>query len=163
MTTTHPYAQMLGDRDPLEVLAETQESIPAVAKTFGPEGLKRTYAPGKWTAAQVLAHLADSEIAFGFRVRQIIAEPELGIQTFDQDRWARRYGQMDGLEAAQTFQALRAWNLSLFRLLDKEEIEKSATHPERGPEKAGTVIRIIAGHTLHHLAQLEAILGTGTH
>ena len=86
----------------------------------------------------------------------------MGIQTFDQDRWARHYGQMDGLEAAQTFRALRAWNLSLFRLLGKEELDKAATHPERGPEKAGTVIRIIAGHTLHHLAQLEAILRGGT-
>jgi hypothetical protein len=163
MTAAHPYAQSLGDRDPLEVLAETQERIPAIAQALGPEGLKCTYAPGKWTAAQVVAHLADSEIAFGFRVRQIIAEPELGIQTFDQDRWARHYGQMDGLEAAQTFRVLRAWNLSLFRLLGKEELEKTAAHPERGPENAGTVIRIIAGHTLHHLEQLEAILGTGTH
>ena len=158
MTASHPYAEVLGDRDPIAVLTETQESIPAAARTLGPAGLQRTYAPGKWTAAQVLAHLADSEIAFGFRVRQIIAEPELGIQTFDQDRWARRYGHLDGLQAAQTFQALRAWNLSLFRLLDQDDLAKTATHPERGPEKAGTVIRIIAGHTLHHLAQLEIIL-----
>jgi hypothetical protein len=159
MTATHPYAQVLGDRDPFEVLAETQKSIPALAQALGPEGLKRSYAPGKWTAAQVLAHLADCEIAFGFRVRQILSEPELGIQTFDQDRWARRYEDMDGIVAAHTFQALRAWNLSLFRPLDKDDLEKAATHPERGPERAGTVIRIMAGHTLHHWAQLETILG----
>ena len=158
MTATHPYAQILGCRDPLEVLAETQERIPTIARTLGPAGLKRTYAPGKWTAAQVLAHLADCEIAFGFRVRQIISEPNLGIQAFDQDQWARRYGNMDGIEAAHTFQALRAWNLSLFRLLDKDDLDKAANHPDRGPEKAGTVIRIMAGHTLHHLAQLERII-----
>jgi hypothetical protein len=160
MTATHPYAQLLGDRDPLEVLAQTQERIPAIAQTLGPEGLKSSYAPGKWTAAQVLSHLADAEIAFGFRVRQILSEPELAIQTFDENRWARRYDHMDGLEAAHTFQALRAWNLSLFRLLEKDDLEKAAAHPDRGPEKAGTVIRIIAGHTLNHLAQLETILRT---
>jgi hypothetical protein len=157
MTATHPYAQILGERDPLEVLAETQKSIPDMARTLGSEGLKRTYAPGKWTAAQVLAHLADAEMAFGFRVRQIIAEPKLDIQPFDQDQWARRYDRMDGWEAAQTFQALRAWNLSLFRLLDQEDLDKAAIHPDRGMEKAETVIRIMAGHTLHHLAQLEKI------
>lgn len=129
MATIHPYSQMLGDRDPFEVLTETQNRIPAIAQALGPEGLKRSYAPGKWTAAQVLAHLADSEMAFGFRVRQIIAEPELGIQTFDQDRWARHYNGMNGIEAAHTFQALRAWNLSLFRLLDKADLEKAANHP----------------------------------
>ena len=105
----------------------------------------------------MLAHLADSEIAFGFRVRQIIAEPNLNIQPFDEKLWARRYDHMDGIEAARTFQALRAWNLSLFRLLDRDDLGRTATHPERGSEKAGTVIRIMAGHTLHHLAQLATI------
>lgn len=159
MTANHPYAQFLGERDPLEVLAETQQRIPAIAQALGPEGLKRTYAPGKWTAAQVLAHLADCEIAFGFRVRQILAEPALPIQTFDQDQWARHYDNVDGVAAANTFQALRAWNLALFRHLDKGNLEKTAAHPERGPESARTVIGIIAGHTLNHLAQLESILG----
>jgi hypothetical protein len=159
MMATHPYAQLLGDRDPLLVLAETQERIPAIALQLGTEGLKRTYAPGKWTAAQVIAHLADCEIAFGFRVRQIIAEPAMGIQTFDENQWARRYDRVDGLLAAQTFHALRAWNLALFRQLSQEELDTAAPHPERGPEKASTVIRIIAGHTLNHLAQLERIVG----
>jgi hypothetical protein len=100
MTATHPYAQFLGERDPLAVLAETQERILAIAHALGTEGLKRTYAPGKWTAAQVIAHLADCEIAFGFRVRQIIAEPAVGIQPFDENRWARHYDRVDGLAAA---------------------------------------------------------------
>jgi len=160
MKATHPYSEVLGERDPIDVLSETQQIIPALAEALGPEGLKRSYAPGKWTAAQVLAHLADCEIAFGFRVRQIVAEPNLGIQLFDQDRWARLYTKMDGLEAAHTFQSLRAWNLSLFRLLDQADLERVATHPERGPEKAGTVVRIMAGHTLHHLKQLEVIINS---
>jgi len=161
MNAQHPYAEILGHRDPLEVLAETQESIPVTARALGAEGLNHRYAPGKWTAAQVLAHLADSEIAFGFRVRQILSQPELGIQTFDQDRWARHYGEMDGIAAANTFQALRAWNVSFFRLLDKGDLEKTAVHPERGAEKVDTVIRIMAGHTLHHLAQLASVLDVG--
>jgi DinB superfamily len=159
MPAAHPYAQFLGDREPLDVLSETQKRIPEIAHKLGPEGLKRSYAPGKWTAAQVLAHLADCEIAFGFRVRQIVAEPQLGIQTFDENQWARYYDAMNGLEGAQAFQALRAWNLSLFRLLSKNDLEKAAIHPDRGPETAETVIRIVAGHTLNHLAQLEKIVG----
>ena len=151
MSAKHPYAELLGDSDPLAVLVETQRRIPAAARALGLEGLKRSYAPGKWTAAQVLSHLADSEIAFGFRVRQIVTEPELGIQAFDQDRWAQHYDQMDGKAVAETFHALRAWNVSLFRLLSKDDLEKTAIHPERGPETAGAVIRIVAGHSLHHL------------
>lgn len=161
MSSSHPYAQLLGARDPFEVLAETQERVPSIARTLGATGMKRSYAPGKWTAAQLLSHLADSEIAFGFRVRQIISEPAPGIQPFDQDQWARHYDGMNGVEAARTFQTLRKWNLSLFRLLSKEELGRASTHPERGPETAETVIRILAGHTLHHALQLEQILRAG--
>ncbi len=156
---THPYSELLGNRDPLQVLAETEKSVPALAQSLGPKGLGRSYAPGKWSAAQIVSHLADCEIAFGFRVRQIMAEPQLEIQTFDENQWARHYSRIDGLTAAQAFQALRAWNLSLFRLLSQEDLDKAATHPQRGPESAETVIRIMAGHTLHHLAQLEKIGG----
>ncbi len=154
----HPYAGILGERDPLDVLAETQRTIPILAETLGPDGLKRSYAPGKWTAAEVLAHLADCEIAFGFRVRQILAEPILPVQPFDENGWARHYREMDGVEAVLTFQALRGWNLSLFTKLSGEELSHEAIHPERGPQSADTAIRVMAGHTLHHIAQLEKIV-----
>lgn len=161
-TLTHPYAQFLGERDPLDVLEETQRRIPEIAEQLGPKGLCLTYAPGKWTAAQVLAHLADCEMAFGFRVRQVVAEPQLPIQPFDETRWSRDYAAMNGLEAAKTFHALRAWNLALFRLLSPADLAQAATHPVRGPESAGTVIRIMAGHTLNHLAQLEKIVANAS-
>ncbi len=158
MAATHPYAELLGDRDPLVVLAETQQRITALANALGAAGMKRSYAPGKWTAAQVLTHLADCEIAFGFRVRQVVAEPALPIQPFDETQWARDYDHVDGATAARTFETIRAWNLALFRRLSAEELDTAAMHPERGLEKASTVIRIMAGHTLNHLAQLETIL-----
>jgi hypothetical protein len=154
---THPYAQFLGERDPLAVLAETQSRILAIAEELGPAGMARSYTPGKWTAGQILAHLADCEMAFGFRVRQVVADPSVPIQPFDEGRWARHYASMDGLEAARAFHTMRGWNLSFFRLLSAQELASAAPHPVRGPETAETVIRILAGHTLNHLAQLETI------
>ena len=71
-------------------------------------------------------------------MRQIISEPELGIQPFDENQLGpplRPHGRARG---GQTFQSLRAWNLALFRLLGAEELSKTAIHPERGPEKAST-------------------------
>jgi hypothetical protein len=157
-TATHVYAEILGERDPLEVLAETQRTIPILAQTLGAEGLKRSYAPGKWTAAEILAHLADCEIAFGFRVRQILTEPILGIQPFDEDGWAKHYSEMDGVAAAQTYESLRGWNLALFTKLSEEELSREAKHPQRGPQSVATAIRIMAGHTLHHVVHLEKIV-----
>ena len=77
---------------------------------------------------------------------------------FDENLWSRHYAAMDGLEAARSFHAMRGWNLAFFRRLAPAELASAAAHPQRGPETADTVIRIMAGHTLNHLAQLETIL-----
>jgi uncharacterized damage-inducible protein DinB len=153
----HPYAELLGDEKPMKVLRSTQQRIAKLARGLGKDGLQLTYGPGKWTAAQVLAHLADAEIAFGFRVRQALSENDHKIQQFDEKAWAERYDRMKGTQAAKTFAALRGWNVALFRLLKKKDLQRTAVHPERGPESVDTLIRIMAGHTLHHLAHLEII------
>jgi len=64
----------LGQQEPVESLGRSVERVRDVATQLGPTGLSRPYGPGKWTGAQVLAHLADAEIAIGFRIRQILAE-----------------------------------------------------------------------------------------
>ena len=153
----HPYAEFLGDQKPMKVLRSTQQRIVKLARGLGKDGLQLTYGPGKWTAAQVLSHLADCEIAFGFRIRQALAEDNHQIQPFNETAWSARYDRMKGMQAAKTFAALRAWNVALFRLLKKKDLERTAAHPERGPESVDTLIRILAGHTLNHLAQLEII------
>jgi hypothetical protein len=87
----NPYASFLGNRDPLDVLTATPRKLAEVVRTLGPAGLDRSYAPGKWSARVILCHLADAEIAFAFRLRQALAEPDHVIQPFDQDAWARTY------------------------------------------------------------------------
>lgn len=53
--------------------------------------------------------------------------------------------------------ASRRWNLSLLRGLSEKDLEREAYHPERGPETLGTIVRLLAGHDLNHLAQLERL------
>lgn len=153
----HPYSEFLGDQKPMKVLRTTQQRILKLARGLGKDGLLLSYGPGKWTAAQVLAHLADCEIAFGFRIRQALAEEDHKVQPFDEKAWSARYDRMKGMAGARTFAATRAWNVALFRLLKKKDLERTAIHPERGPESVDTLLRILAGHTLNHLTQLEII------
>ena len=91
--------------------------------------MARACAPGKWTARQILAHMADAEIAFGFRLRQSLAEADHVIQPFDQDLWAARYPSLDGQTAARAFCALRAWNLALVRTLNRPDLDRPVMHP----------------------------------
>jgi hypothetical protein len=118
-----------------------------------------SYAPGKWTARQIVAHLADGEIAVGFRLRQSLAEIDHQIQPFDQDAWAARYARLDPSVACRAFEALRNWNLAMIDTLTAEDYARPAFHPERGPEPVNVLLRLLAGHDRNHLAQLTQIAG----
>jgi hypothetical protein len=148
---------LLGDRNPLESLGSATGRVEALAQRLGESGLSRSYGPGKWTGKQVIAHLADAEVATGFRVRQILAQDNHTIQPFDESAWARRYANVDVDAALRSFLALRRWNLVLFRGLAADDLAREAVHPERGPEKLDTILRMLAGHDLNHLAQLERL------
>ena len=104
-----------------------------------------------------MCHLADCEIAFGFRLRQALAEDHHVIQPFDQELWARNYTGYDAQAAMMTFSCLRQWNLMLLRSVPAEALSKQLRHPERGEMTFRELIETIAGHDLNHLAQLEAI------
>jgi len=148
---------LLGERNPVESLRASAERIEATAGRLGAAGLARSYGPGKWTGRQILAHLADAEVGVAFRIRQILSEENHRIQPFDESAWARRYADVDVETALASFLALRRWNLALLRGLSPADLDREAFHPERGPETLGTVIRMLAGHDLNHLAQLERL------
>src|SRR6266542_4136098 len=105
MRPVTPYSKYLGDRDPLAVLSETAERIGKLTAGWSEEDFERASAPGKWTARQLMAHLAHLEIAFGNRTRMALSTPGYVVQPFDQDRWMEREVSLTGREAADAFLA----------------------------------------------------------
>jgi uncharacterized damage-inducible protein DinB len=153
----NPYAAHLGDRDALEVIAATPRQLQSLVDTLGKERVERPPAPGKWSAREVLCHLADGEIVFAFRLRQTLAEDHHVIQPFDQDRWASQYRSYDARAALAVFSAVRQWNLALIRGAIPQELSKKVTHPERGEMTFQTIIETMAGHDIGHIRQIERI------
>jgi hypothetical protein len=152
----NPYAAQLGDQDPIRVLAATAGRLRDLASAIGSDGVMQPRAPGKWSPREILIHLADCELAFGFRYRQALAEENHVVQPFDQDLWAKPSGVYRAEQALQTFAALRDWNLTLIRSLTPEQLSKPVHHPERGAMVFRTLIETAAGHDINHLRQLEA-------
>ena len=154
---TNPYAGFLAGRDAKEVIAASPARLAELAKTLGAAGLERRSAPGKWTAREILCHLADTEIAFAFRLRQALAEAHHVIQPFDQEKWAGNYASLTASDAVAAYSALRAWNLLLIRTVPDSALSKPLTHPERGAMTFQTLLETMAGHDLNHMHQLEGI------
>lgn len=155
----NPYARFVDGHDPQAVIAETAAKLTAVAQRIGPANLNASPAPGKWSPREVLCHLADTELAFAFRLRQTLAEPHHVVQPFDQDQWAKPYAAIPAEAALAAFTAVRAWNLVLLGTVPAEAYSKPVSHPERGAMTFGTLVEIMAGHDVNHLRQLEAIAG----
>ena len=154
----NPYEKDLGGRDPLVAVGETPERIRDVAGRMAPGDFARCYAPGKWDARRILVHLAHTEMAFGLRLRMALATSHYVVQPFDQDGWMTREPLVEGPVALGAYLELRRLNLPLFRSLTAEERQRTFWHPERGAVTVGWIVELLAGHDLHHLAQLEQIL-----
>ena len=155
----NPYAGYIGSRKPKSVIGETAAKLAALAAKIGPQGIDRKPAPGKWSAREILCHLADVETVFAFRLRQTLSEPHHVIQPFDQDSWASQYEGFTAEAALDVFSAVRKWNEALIGNAHAEAFSKPVTHPERGQMTFQDIVETMAGHDLNHIQQLEKIAG----
>lgn len=151
--------ELLGDQDPfdvLEVLADKLEELAAAntAKLETPEQ------PDKWSAKEVMLHMADSELVWGWRLRLIVGHDKPQITGYDQDLWAKRlhYANENLDLALQRIRVLRASNLQLIRSLTEDQLARTGVHTERGEESVEHMIKLYAGHDLVHRRQIERIL-----
>jgi hypothetical protein len=157
MSELNPYAKFLDGR-PLEtILGSTSHEIANKLQMIGPDRTNESPAPGKWTPAEIVCHLADCEVAFAFRLRQTLAEDHHVLQPFDQDKWSATYKGIPAKDALAAFTAIRNWNLVLVRKMLATSASKPVTHPERGTMTFQTIVETMAGHDLNHLAQLKRI------
>ena len=153
---------LVGRREPLGVLRETPAAAARAIEGLSAAQLRKPEAPGKWSIVQVLQHLADSDLVWGWRVRLILAQDRPTLTGYDQDLWAERlhYADADPQEALEQLRVLRRGNLGLIARATPEDLERVGVHSERGEESVGYLCGLYAGHDLLHLRQIERIRRT---
>jgi uncharacterized damage-inducible protein DinB len=155
----NPYAKYLAGEDPIPVLFTTVGRLQALVAPLSTERLVATPAPGKWSITEIVAHLADTEMVFAFRLRQTLAQNHPVIEPFEQNIWAERYAAYDFASALTMFAAARNWNLKLLGTVTEPDQHRRTTHPERGTMTFWTLIETMAGHDIDHLEQVERLAG----
>ena len=154
----NPYVRFLRDEDPLTIIATTPERLAQLIAGATDEKLALRPSPKKWAVRDILCHLADTETAYAFRLRQTVAEAHHLIQPYDQDAFAAAYEERTSKEGLDTFSAIRNWNLLFIRSAVPAALPKAVTHPERGTMTFKTILETMAGHDLNHLTQITALL-----
>jgi hypothetical protein len=115
-------------------------------------------APDKWCIVEVLGHLSDIEIVYGYRLRQMLADEKPVIAPMDQNAWARNLGYMQSSvpEMLAAYGLNRHNNLQLLRRIKPEDLQKSAFHPELNrPVTVAELVQKISEHGADHLKQIE--------
>jgi uncharacterized damage-inducible protein DinB len=154
----NPYAKFLGSQDARAVIAATPGLLQQTVSAMSEEQVAAPIAEGKWSPREIVAHLADCELVFAFRLRQTLAMDSPVIQPFDQDDWAKQYAAYDMASALALFRAAREWNVLLIGRLSEADWQREMTHPERGTMTFRNVVETMGGHDVNHLGQLQSVL-----
>lgn len=145
---------------PLKVQAATAGVLARLVKGVSLAKLRKRPTPEQWSVVEILAHLADSEVVIGWRLRAILGAPGTQIEAYDQNAWAAagHYATRDPGQCLEQFRAMRKANLALLNSLTPEQWGHYGMHAERGKETVEHLVTLIAGHDLNHVQQIERLL-----
>ena len=150
----------IAGRDPLKLQAAAPGRLKKLLRGVSPAKARKRPAPEKWSISEIVAHIADTELVGGYRMRAILGQPGTQIIGFDQDVWVKalHYDKRDLKQSFAQYCALREANLALLKSLTPEQWKHAGMHNERGEESVETIVRMFAGHDINHLGQIERIL-----
>jgi GNAT superfamily N-acetyltransferase len=146
--------------DPLDMQRRAPEILSALLANVSAEQLQQRPTPGKWSAVEIVAHLAEDELASSWRYRQMVEHPGCNLGSFDQDLWAKlgKYELWTADDALAMFRLLRTANLRLLENLNAEQWKSFGFHPERGKITVRDLAKHMAGHDVNHIQQVGLLL-----
>ena len=125
------------------------------------DDLRRPESEGRWSIADVIAHLGDLEMLYAVRMRATLAVEEPDLPVLKQDAWVANVHRHEPVsELLEQFWFHRRMNLALRERLSAEELARQGVHPDYGPISVDDAFDRIERHDEKHLAQIERIILT---
>ena len=146
-----------------ELIEQYEGGYAAVERSlaeFPAESLTARPLAGKWSACEIVQHLADSEMRGAIRLRQLLTEENPQIQGYDQDAYAvsLRYNERTDIRPAlDAVRGARQTTAQLIALMTDEDWARSGRHPEHASYTAEDWLRIYAAHAHGHAAQIDRL------
>jgi len=144
----------------LEGMEKSPKQIAAAVSGLPENVLRFKPTPDQWCIHEILGHLADVEIVYAYRLRQMLADIKPVIAPMDQNEWAQKLGHLDTplAELVALYGLNRHANLRLLQRLKPGDLEKSAFHPETKKDfTVGELVERMSTHGTSHLAQIEKL------
>ena len=147
--------------NPLDLQRQTPLVLAKLTAQASDDQLTTRPSKDKWSVAEILAHLAEDEIASAWRYRQMVEHNGTALTGFDQDLWCRLgdYASRPTFESLELFRLLRKLNIEFLERLAPEQWEYCGIHAERGRISVKDLVIHMAGHDVNHIEQIRGILG----
>jgi|GEM_PF-1801934 len=125
------------------------------------DDLRRPESEGRWSIADVIAHLGDLEMLYAVRMRTTLAVHEPDLAVLKQDAWVANVHRREPVsELLEQFWFHRRMNLALKSRLTEAELARKGRHPDYGLLSIAQMFERIASHDAKHLRQIERIKQT---
>ncbi len=126
---------------------------------FSADHLSAHPIPGKWSAREIVHHLADSETISAIRIRRLIAEDRAVVAGYDQEEYARRlrYNERPIEPALALFRLARETTTVLLRMLEDDQWTRVGWHTESGTYTPERWLEIYAVHAHNHAGQIRRL------
>jgi hypothetical protein len=145
---------ILGDQDPVGVYRQTPNAVRGLCEDLDDAGWLLAPDPGEWNPKQIVGHLLDADIVYGFRWRLALTENNPSYPGYDEKAWSE-LARPAPPALLQAFTSVREVNVALIASFRPGDWTKTGVHGEQGREDVLRMVSKIAGHDLAHVNQLE--------
>lgn len=148
-----------GRGDKIAQYTQGYQEVVSSLEGFPQDSLVAHPIPGKWSACEIVHHLADSESISALRLRKLLAEEYPVLDAYDQDVYAviLRYNLRDLEPALAQFRAVRDNTGPLLAAMSEEDWQRPGWHTEHGVYTAETWLDIYSVHAHNHAAQIRRL------
>ena len=145
----------------IKALAETPARVAELLRSGDPGRWAVRRRPAEWAPVEVLAHLADTELVFGLRVRLIVSADRPPLPVLDQGALAERAGYLAWRPqiALDRFRTRRGETIELLAECSAGELERVGLHPVRREVTLADLVAIMLAHDTDHVGQMRERLG----
>lgn len=146
-----PYIASLGDVRLVETLKKQLENFPSFISSIPEDKFHYTYGEGKWTIAQVLVHILDTERVFQYRALRFARNDKTPLPGFDQDMFVSESKAEDWSreELIENYRIVRKSTISLFEKFSEKDLRKVGIASD-SPMSVAAIGFICCGHQKHH-------------
>jgi len=150
----------------LDAAEKSPQQIAAAVSGLPDKVLRYKPPSGKWSIHEILGHLADIEILYAYRFRQMLADTDPVIAPVDQHAWTHNldYLHVAVPELIALYGLNRHRTVQLLRRLGAPNLEKSAHHPElKRNVTVAEYIAMMSKHGSNHLEQIKRLKKEAAH